>query len=100
MEKNIRAFLLIIFIIGLLGSGAGLLLLEHIENFLQWIPIALFVAGLFMLGWCGMARRPVSIRVFPETMIELGLLGLALSYRHPILHQSIRENKNTKPEAS
>jgi len=143
MEKNIRTFLLSIFIIGLLGSGTELLLLEHTENFWQWIPIVLIVTGLLALGWCGVARGPVSIRVFqgtmilfvisgfiglflhyqgnvefelemypslagwelfgkamqgatptlaPGTMIELGLLGLVYSFRHPVLRKSIEEN--------
>ena len=143
MEKSIRTFLLIIFIIGLLGAAAELLLLEHTEDFRQWIPIVLIVASLLALGWCGLSRAPVSMRVFqgmmilfvisgfiglflhyqgnvefelemypslsgwqlfekamkgatptlaPGTMIQLGLLGLAYTYRHPVLRKSIEEN--------
>jgi len=151
MEKNIRTFLLIVFIIGLLGSGAELLLLEHTEDVWQWIPLVLIVMSLIVLGWSGWSRAPVSMRVFqvtmilfvisgflglflhyqgnmefelemypsltgwelfgkamqgatptlaPGTMIQLGLLGLAYSYRHPVWRKSIGENKNAESEAS
>ena len=140
MEKNIRAFLLIIFIIGLLGSGAELLLLEHTEDLRQWIPLTLLATGLLVLGGHGLLQGPVSLRVFqgtmalfvisgfvgiffhyqgnvefelemyptlagwalfkkamqgatpalaPGTMIQLGLLGLAYSYRHPALRKPL-----------
>jgi len=143
MKKSVRTFLLIIFIIGLLGAGAELLLLEHTEEFRQWIPIILIVASLLVLGWHGLSRGPVSMRAFqgtmilfvlsgfiglflhyqgnvefelemypslsglelfgkamqgatpalaPGTMIQLGLLGLAYSYRHPVLRNPIEKN--------
>jgi len=84
MEKSLRTFLLIIFIIGLFGSGAELLLLEHTENFWQWVPIGLIVTSLIVLGWCGMARGPVSMRIFQGTMILFvlsGFIGLFLHYQ-------------------
>jgi len=143
MEKSLRTFLLTIFIIGLLGAGAELLLLEHTEEFRQWIPLVLMAISLLVLGWHGWSHRSISLRVFqgtmllfvfsgligvflhyqgnvefelemyptlagwelfgkamqgatpalaPGTMIQLGLLGLAYSYRHPILRKAIREN--------
>lgn len=143
MEKKLRTFFLIIFLFGLLGSGAELLLLEHTEDFRQWIPLVLMITNLLVLGWHGLTRGPVSMRVFqgtailfvisgflgiflhyqgnvefelemyptitggelfakamkgatpalaPGTMLVLGLLGLAYSYRHPVLRKRTEEN--------
>jgi hypothetical protein len=133
---TIRGFLLAIFIIGLLGAGAELLLLGHTEDWRQWIPLLLMLLSLIALGWHTAARGRASMRVFqatmllfvisgfvglflhyqgnvefelemypslkgldlfrkaikgttpptlaPGTMIQLGLLGLAYTYRHPV----------------
>lgn len=84
MEKGLRTFLLTIFIIGLLGAGAELLLLEHTEDFWQWIPLVLMITNLLVLGWHGFARGPVSMRVFQGTSILFvisGFLGIFLHYQ-------------------
>jgi len=84
MEKSLRTFLLTIFIIGLLGAGAELLLLEHTEDFWQWIPLVLIVISLLVLGWSGWSRGPVGMRVFQGMMILFvisGFLGLFLHYQ-------------------
>jgi len=140
MEKGLRTFLLLIFILGLFGAGAELLLLEHTEDFRQWIPLVLLAISVIVLGWRGLSRGAMSLRVFqgtmllfvisgcvgiffhyqgnvefelemyptlagwelfakamqgatpalaPGTMIQLGLLGWAYSYRHPALRKPI-----------
>ncbi|MGH7454678.1 MAG: hypothetical protein ACRENG_25205 [bacterium] len=138
--KTLRGFLLVIFVIGLLGAGAELLLIEHTEDFRQWIPLILMLLSLAVLGWRIAARSRLSLRTFqgvtilfvisgfaglflhyqgnvqfelemypslkgvelfmkaikgttpptlaPGTMIVLGLLGLAYTYRHPALLES------------
>ncbi len=138
--KTLRGFLLVIFVIGLLGAGAELLLIEHTEDFRQWIPLILMLLSLLLLGWHIAARTRASLRAFqgvailfvisgfiglflhyqgnaqfelemypslqglelfrkaikgttpptlaPGTMIVLGLLGLAYTYRHPVLFKS------------
>ena len=131
-----RGFLLILFVIGAVGTGAELLLLGHTEGFWQWVPLVLMAISLVTLGWCVVAREARGLRVFqmtmvllvlssviglwlhyhgnaefelemypalrgvelflesvtgatptlaPGAMLELGLLGLAYSYRHPAL---------------
>ena len=65
---TIRAFLLAIFLIGLLGTGAELLLLEHTEDFWQLIPLLLMVLSLIVLGWRAVDRRPAGLRAFQGTM--------------------------------
>ena len=132
----IHRFLLILFVIGAVGTGTELLLLGHTEDLWQWAPLVLLAASLVTLGWRVAARgaRARSLRVFqgtmilsvlsgvvgmwlhyhgnaefelemypalqglelfresvtgatpalaPGTMLELGLLGLAYTYRHP-----------------
>ena len=149
MVKSIRAFLLAILIIGLLGAGAELLLLEHTEDFWQWIPLMLIMLGIIVLNWRIFARGPASLRVLqgtmilfvmsgfaglflhyqgnvefelemypslkglklfgkalqgatptlaPGTMLVLGLLGLAYTYRHPALLKSTGKKSNNNGE--
>ena len=56
----IRAILLTIFILGSVGSGAELLLLNHVESLLQWIPLLLILLSFVALGWH--ARRGAPLR--------------------------------------
>ena len=132
----LRGFLLILLVVGILGTSAELLLLEHFEDVWQFVPLILMGLSLIVLGWCVVDRGTVSMRVFqgtmilfvvsgfvgfwmhypgnaeferemyptmeglellwealrgatpslaPGTMIQLGLLGLAYTYRHPAL---------------
>ena len=132
----IRRFLLILFVIGALGTGAELLLLGRTEDLWQWAPLVLLAASLVTLGWRVVARGARSLRLFlgtmilfvlsggvglwlhyhgnaeferemypslkgaelfwesvtgatptlaPGAMLELGLLGLAYTFRHPAL---------------
>ncbi len=142
--KALRGFLLIVLLIGIVGTGAELLLQEHFEDFWQWVPLILMGLSLIVLGWRVVDRGRVSLRVFqgtmllfvvsgfvgmwmhyqgnveferemyptmkgfelfweslkgatpalaPGTMIQLGLLGLAFTYRHPAL-----SNKKTNTD--
>jgi hypothetical protein len=133
----IRGFLLVIFLMGVLGSGSELLLMGHTEEFWQYIPLILMAASLAAVIWNGVRRGTVGIRAFqgimilfvlsgpaglilhyrsnaefeqemypsldgfelffkaivgttpptlaPGTMILLGLIGLAFTYKHPVL---------------
>ena len=134
--ERLRLFVLVLFIVGSVGTGAELILLGHVEDGWQLAPVVLLGASLLALGWQAAERGPRSTRVFqiamvlcvasgvsglwlhyagnaefelemypslsgldlfqgaiagatptlaPGTMIELGLLGLAYTYRHPFL---------------
>ena len=147
--KALRGLLLILLIIGILGTGAELLLREHYEDVWQFAPLILMGLSLLVLGWRVVDRRAVSMRVFqatiilfvvsgfvgiwmhyqgnaefelemyptmkgfelfwealkgatpalaPGTMIQLGLVGLAYSYRHPALAQPAEQPPNTNGE--
>ena len=47
----IRGGLVILLVLGLVGLLAELLLLEHIEDPWQRLPIFLIIASLIILGW-------------------------------------------------
>ena len=147
--KALRGFLLIVLIVGILGTGAELLLQEHFEDVWQFAPLILMGVSLAVLGWRTVDRGRVSLRVFqgtmllfvvsgfvgfwmhyqgnvefelemyptmkgfelfwealrgatpalaPGTMIQLGLVGLAYSYRHPALAQPAEQPPNTNGE--
>lgn len=79
----IRRFLLILFVIGVVGTGTELLLLGHTEDLWQWTPLVLLAAGLVTVGWRVVARGARSLRVFRATMILFvlsGGVGLWLHY--------------------
>lgn len=82
--RVLRSLLLGLFLIGVLGVGAELLLLEHTEDLWQWTPLVLMAISLLVLGWRVIDRKAASLRVFQGTMILFvlsGLVGLLLHYR-------------------
>jgi len=82
--RTIRSALLALFLIGILGTGAELLLLEHFEDVWQYVPLVLMVIGLGVLAWHGVAGGAASLRAFQGTMLFFvvgGLLGLYLHYQ-------------------
>ena len=84
MDVRIRAALLGIFLVGVLGTAAELLLLEHTQEPWQWAPLVLIAASLIALGWHALARSRASVRAFQALMVLFvagGLTGMGLHYR-------------------
>jgi hypothetical protein len=79
---TIRSMLLAIFLFGVLGTGAELLLLNHIENIWQWVPLVLILLSVLVLGWYLMGRKAVCMRVFQGTMLAFIVAGFAGFYFH------------------
>ena len=128
--------LLAILGLGLAGTGAELILLEHYGDGWQMVPLALIGSGLAVLLWHGVTRGAASVialqvvmalflvsgiagmllhhkanaefeqemdpslgglalwkealsgatpALAPGTMIQLGLIGLVFTYKHPRL---------------
>ena len=76
--------LLAIWLIGLLGVAAELVLLEHYEDALQFLPFLAIAAGLAAGAW--LAIRPGraathAFRVVVAVFLISGLVGLVLHYR-------------------
>lgn len=76
--------LLAIWLIGLLGVAAELVLLEHYEDVLQFMPFAAIAAGLATGLWLAIRPGPMAIRAFTVVLAVFlisGLVGLVLHYR-------------------
>ena len=79
----IRRFVLILFLVGVVGTGIELLLLGHTEDVWQWAPLVLMVASLIILVWRATHTGSASLRAFQGTMVMFvltGALGLWLHY--------------------
>ena len=82
--ETMRRMLLLILLLGLVGIGAELLLLEHTEGVWQRVPVGLILMSLIVLAWHAGGGSAMSLRVFRGTMILFllsGLTGLVLHYR-------------------
>lgn len=77
-----RVLILIILYIGVVGTGAELILLGHYEDYRQWAPLVLFVAGL--LAGLGLLARPgrTAIYMFRMVMVGFVVAGVVGMYFH------------------
>jgi hypothetical protein len=81
---SMRAMILAVFLLGLLGTGGELFLLDHTQGFSQLIPLVLLVMSLLVLAWHGLERKTASLQAFRITMLLLvlaGIVGSALHYQ-------------------
>lgn len=134
----IRRMLLFLLLLGIVGLAAELVLLEHTEDTLQWVPLVVLGLGFVLTLAVAIRPSPAVLRAFqavmaacvvaggigfylhfrgnvefeiesdpalrgaalawealkgatpalaPGAMAQLGLLGLALTYRHPALRR-------------
>ena len=80
----LRRLVLIVFVMGLVGIGSELILLEHTESIWQWVPLVVLGLGLAACGWMTAAKSRVSLRTFQIAMLLFvisGITGLILHYR-------------------
>ncbi len=78
----LRRFVLAILIMGIIGTGAELVLLEHMEDFWQWVPLVLFVVALPGAGWLFVAPGVASVRVFQILMVLFVVSGFVGQWLH------------------
>ena len=81
--SRLRRILLAVFLVGLIGTGTDLVLLEHYEDQLQFIPLILLGLGLVVLAWHVIHRGRASVRalqLFMFLFVIAGLVGLVLHY--------------------
>jgi hypothetical protein len=84
LVRALRRMLLIVLAIGLVGSSAELLLLQHTEDGWQWIPLVLMAAAALTLVWLavsGSAWSVMTLQVLMACFVAAGALGVALHYR-------------------
>ena len=143
-----RRLLLTILILGLVGTGAELLLLQHTKSSWELIPLVLVGLALVILTWHAITQHSASVRTIqaimglfliagvagialhyqssmefkletnpalsgwplfwavvtgktppalaPGAMIQLGLLGLVYTYRHPFIDDEIAKPRRKK----
>src|SRR5215470_3091572 len=70
----LRRWILVILVLGLLGTVTELVLLEHYEQPLQFVPLVLIVAAVSVLWW-EFRRRDLASR--RATQVVMGLFVLA-----------------------
>ena len=78
-----RGIVLAGFLLGVVGTAAELLLVEHTENFWQWLPLLLIGLSVVPLVGYAAARRAILLRLFQWFMILFmvsGVIGLFLHY--------------------
>jgi ribose/xylose/arabinose/galactoside ABC-type transport system permease subunit len=82
--SNIRRWILLVFVFGLAGTGVELILTEHYETGLQFVPLGVMALGAAVLAWSGIDRSARSIRVLRATMVVFvvsGVVGMGLHYQ-------------------
>jgi hypothetical protein len=82
--ERIRAFVLWILVIGLIGTGVELILLEHYEDAWQLVPLVMIPITLIVIGWLLIERKSRSIRAFQAMMwlfVVSGAVGVLLHYK-------------------
>jgi len=82
--ETIRRVLLAILIIGLAGTATELLLLDHDEEAIQLVPLALIVIAFVAIAWHAVDQRGASLRLFQIVMVLFiiaGGVGMVLHYR-------------------
>lgn len=80
----LRAALLAVLVLGTTGVLIELILLEHLEDGWQRLPVFLLVAALIILSWHAVDRGGLSLRFLQGAMalfILCGLLGLILHFK-------------------
>ncbi len=79
---TIRRLLIALFVFGVVGTGAELILLEHTEDIWQWTPIVLLAVSVPLAGslWFSSVRWLIgSFRGIMVLFVASGALGL---YQH------------------
>ena len=82
--EPLRRFMLFIFTFGALGTGIELLLLEHVEDSWQIVPLALL--GLSVVGVVSIALTPGSwsvraFRILMGALVASGAVGVYLHFQ-------------------
>jgi len=84
MSDTIRRTILFILLLGMTGTTAELILLEHDEDLNQWIPLIVLAAGFLSLGWAVLRPGPVAltiVRIVAACFILSGVVGVVLHYQ-------------------
>ena len=84
MTDAARRILLAILLLGLVGISAELVLLNHIEDFYQLIPVYLSGAAVLTAALVGLRPSTGTVRLFQAVMVLLmlsGAIGMVLHFQ-------------------
>ena len=82
LRFSLRQMILALIIVGMLGLGVELLLLEHFDAWQQWLPLALLAIGVPVAAVAGYRESPGAIKTFGILMAIYVLTGLLGLYFH------------------
>jgi hypothetical protein len=77
VEALLRWWVLGVLVLGLAGTGTELVLLEHYEQALQFVPLVLIVAAVAAIIWQVMRHDAASLRGLEIIMVLFVLAGFA-----------------------
>ena len=83
-DRPLRRLLLAILLIGVVGTGAELVLLEHTEDVWQWAPLALLAVAMPGVSWLYASPGVASVRTvqaFMMLFVASGVLGQWLHFK-------------------
>jgi hypothetical protein len=83
-SPRLRRVLAAIFLFGSVGTGAELVLLEHVEGAWQLTPLVLIGVGFAVLGLLELSPSSPGLRLFQLTMLAFmlsGVVGVWLHYQ-------------------
>lgn len=81
---TVRLLLLVALFVSVVGTLVELLLLEHVEDTWQWVPIILLGLSIIVIAWHVIGRGRASTRALQGTMwlfVASGAVGVFLHYR-------------------
>jgi len=64
-----RNFILAIFLVSSIGTGAELFLLEHMEDFWQWVPLVLILLSSILIVWLHLSPAKAISQIFYGLML-------------------------------
>ena len=79
---SMRRGVLLIFVLGTIGLGTELLLLDHFEEWRQQVPLVLLALGLILLAARMFYRGAIILRLFRWTMLAFVLGGMVGLWFH------------------
>ena len=80
--RVVRRILLAILVIGLTGTAVELMLLDHVEDTIQIVPLAVIALALVALGWHGFRASRASLLAVQVVMALFLAAGAAGVFYH------------------
>ena len=81
--SGLRRLLAVILLVGMSATTVELLLLRHVEDALQLVPVILLLAGIAVVIWHTSTHSPASataVRLLMAMFVAAGLAGIYLHF--------------------